>query len=60
MESGGLTPYFAVLSVLIMLSATIDPAERFAKWIEKVKEREVWWTPTPKRIVPLIHYSYLI
>ena len=45
--------------ILIMLSATIDPAERFAKWIEKVKEREVWWTPTPKRIVPLSHYSYL-
>ena len=45
--------------ILIMLSATIDPAERFAKWIEKVKEREVWWMPTPKRIVPLIHYSYL-
>ena len=45
--------------MLIMLSATIDPAERFAKWIEKVKEREVWWTPTTKRIVPLTHFSFI-
>jgi len=45
--------------MLIMLSATIDPAERFAKWVEDIKGREVWWTPTAKRIVPLTHYSFL-
>lgn len=45
--------------MLIMLSATIDPAERFAKWVENIKGREVWWTPTTKRIVPLTHYSFL-
>jgi superfamily II RNA helicase len=45
--------------MLIMLSATIDPAKRFAQWIETIKGREVWWTPTTKRIVPLTHYSFL-
>lgn len=45
--------------ILIMLSATVEPAERLANWVEKVTERETWWAPNDKRVVPLTHYSFL-
>ena len=32
--------------LLVMLSATMDRAIAFAKWIEDIKKREVWWAPT--------------
>ena len=45
--------------LIVMLSATINKAEKFAKWVEKVKEREVWLSSTNKRVVPLTHFSYI-
>ena len=47
----------------IMLSATIDKSEIFAKWIEDVKTTElikktVYLAPTTHRVVPLKHYFY--
>tara|TARA_B110000483_G_C18203818_1_gene546593 strand:- start:1949 stop:4468 length:2520 start_codon:yes stop_codon:yes gene_type:complete len=54
---------------LIMLSATIDKAELFAKWIEdekseqskniNVKPKNVYLTSTEHRVVPLTHYMWL-
>ena len=44
--------------LIVMLSATINKAEEFAKWIESIKKREVWLSSTNKRVVPLTHYSY--
>ena len=44
---------------MVMLSATLDKADKFAGWIENVKEREVWLCPTEKRVVPLSHYSFI-
>ena len=48
---------------LIMLSATIDKSEIFAKWIEDVKtndefQKKVYLAPTNHRVVPLKHYFY--
>jgi len=48
---------------LIMLSATIDKSEVFAKWIEDVKktdehQKKVYLAPTTHRVVPLKHYFY--
>ena len=40
--------------LMVMLSATIDRAEDFAKWIETIKEREVWLSSTTKRVVLLL------
>jgi superfamily II RNA helicase len=44
---------------LLMLSATINHPEKFAKWVEGTKNKEVWLAPTYKRVVPLKHYSFL-
>ena len=49
---------------LIMLSATIDKPEIFAKWIEDLKinnnnKKEVYLCSTYHRVVPLIHYNWL-
>jgi len=49
---------------LIMLSATIDKPENFAKWIQELKycndyNKEVYLCSTLKRVVPLIHYNWL-
>jgi superfamily II RNA helicase len=44
---------------MIMLSATIDNPELFARWIEKKKEKEVVLSGTNKRVVPLNHYGYI-
>ena len=48
---------------MVMLSATIDKPEMFAKWIEETKNsqggsKEVYLAPTNHRVVPLKHYLY--
>ena len=43
---------------LIMLSATIDKAEDFAKWIGSIKGKMTNLIPTSHRVVPLEHYFY--
>jgi len=50
---------------LIMLSATINKSEQFAYWIEELKKtetinKEVYLCSTHERIVPLIHYNWLV
>jgi superfamily II RNA helicase len=45
---------------MIMLSATIDSPEKFAKWAERNdNSKEVYLATTHKRVVPLTHYGYL-
>ena len=45
---------------MIMLSATIDAPEKFAKWCEKPESgKQVYLSSTHTRIVPLVHYGYL-
>lgn len=54
---------------LIMLSATIDKPEYFAKWVEDVKAKQssellqppkqVYLAPTNHRVVPLTHYLWV-
>jgi superfamily II RNA helicase len=46
---------------LVMLSATIDKPENFAKWCENIHAipRQVYLTNTTHRIVPLTHYSFI-
>lgn len=58
---------------LVMLSATIDKAEVFARWIEHqknkqlihdtenndVNEKQVYLIPTNHRVVPLTHYMWI-
>jgi len=45
---------------MIMLSATIDSPERFAKWCERgYSDKEVILASTNHRVVPLTHYAYL-
>ena len=47
---------------LLMLSATIDKPEKFAKWIEDIHEtstKKVYLSTTSIRFVPLEHYLWL-
>lgn len=45
---------------MVMLSATIDNPQRFAKWAERGStSKEVYLASTEKRVVPLSHYGYL-
>ena len=44
---------------MLMLSATLDKQENFAKWISGIKGTEVCITPTNHRVVPLKHYSFV-
>ena len=44
---------------MIMLSATIGEKERFASWIENIKQKPVIICSTDKRVVPLTFYTYL-
>ena len=47
---------------LIMLSATLDSPEKFAKWIEdrdSSKQKDVYLSTANNRIVPLTHYSFI-
>ena len=43
---------------MVMLSATINKPEKFAKWIENQTDKEVWLCPTDKRVVPLEHKTF--
>ena len=42
----------------IMLSATIGEKEKFAGWIEKIKNKKVTICGTNERVVPLTYYSF--
>jgi len=45
---------------MVMLSATIDNPEGFAKWCERGSvTKEVWLASTNHRVVPLSHYGFL-
>jgi antiviral helicase SKI2 len=45
---------------MVLLSATIDSPERFAKWCERgYDDKQVYLASTNHRVVPLTHYSYL-
>jgi antiviral helicase SKI2 len=45
---------------MVMLSATIDSPEKFAKWCEREDETKiVYLASTNKRVVPLTHYGYI-
>ena len=44
---------------MVMLSATIDKPEEFAKWIEENGTKEVWVASTYRRNVPLTHYCFV-
>ena len=45
---------------MVMLSATIDAPERFAKWAERGDDtRQVYLASTNHRVVPLSHYGFL-
>lgn len=43
---------------LVMLSATIDKADEFARWIGNIKKKPICLVPTTTRIIPLKHYIY--
>ena len=47
---------------MVMLSATLDNPERFANWIEKIhnNNKDVCLCPTTTRVVPLIHYGFMV
>jgi len=45
--------------ILVMLSATVNHPEKFAKWIETSKEMPTNLVVTSKRVIPLTHYGYL-
>lgn len=46
---------------MIMLSATIDSPDKFAKWCERESNtKQVYLSSTYKRVVPLTHYGFLI
>ena len=45
---------------MVMLSATIDQPEKFAKWCEdQKKDKSVYLCSTNERVVPLHHYCYI-
>ena len=47
---------------MVMLSATIDKPEKFAKWCESIhpnSDKQVYLTNTTHRVVPLTHYSFI-
>jgi superfamily II RNA helicase len=44
---------------IIMLSATINNVESFAKWISEIREKKLSLIKSNKRIVPLNYYLYV-
>ena len=44
---------------IIMLSATIDDADKFASWVSNIKNKNISLIPTKARPVPLQHYIYV-
>jgi len=45
--------------VIVMLSATIDRAEEFGRWIQDIKGRPLNLVGNKKRVIPLKHYFYM-
>ncbi len=45
---------------LVMLSATIEGPEKFAQWVSNKTGPETWVSGFQKRVVPLVHYSFLV
>lgn len=43
---------------MVMLSATLDKPDLFAKWIEDRHNKQVVLCPTTHRVVPLTHYGF--
>lgn len=44
---------------MVMLSATIDAPQRFAKWVMRGNDnKDVYLASTNKRVVPLTHYGF--
>jgi len=43
---------------MVMLSATLDRPDIFAKWIEDSHTKQVVLCPTSHRVVPLTHYGF--
>ena len=45
---------------MVMLSATIDAPERFARWVQRGDcVKDVYLASTDKRVVPLTHYGFI-
>jgi len=44
---------------LVLLSATVNKAENFAKWVSKTRGSKINLIPTTHRVVPLNHYIYI-
>ena len=45
---------------MVLLSATLDQPEKFARFCERdSKSKQVVWSSTLKRIVPLTHYGFM-
>jgi superfamily II RNA helicase len=48
---------------MVMLSATIDAPEKFAKWVEEqhnsINNKIVYLASTYQRVVPLTHYAFI-
>lgn len=47
---------------MVMLSATIDSPEKFAKWVEEqhpTSNKTVYLASTNERVVPLTHYTFI-
>lgn len=45
---------------LVMLSATIGKAEKFALWFSEIKDKKINLIPNDKRVIPLTHYCYIM
>lgn len=43
---------------LVLLSATINNADEFALWLQKIKKKPCHLIPKEERIIPLNHYVY--
>lgn len=41
---------------MVLLSATLDKADVFARWIAERKEKNVWYLSNERRVVPLEHH----
>lgn len=44
---------------MVMLSATLDKPDHFAKWIENNHTKQVVLCPTTHRVVPLTHFGFV-
>jgi superfamily II RNA helicase len=44
---------------LVLLSATIDRVNEFAKWIQSIKKKQLSLIPTNRRIIPLTHSIFV-